>query len=231
MTKQDESAAQSNAIYQPPAVETAPNHSAFSVDEWRYIAKVFAYWVVGASVFAGIALTLQTVYALRAYAAGYRSGGIVAISALRQVAPAVVMFAVCTTLALAIERRSEKALPPPTRIDWYGWVVAWLYVALPIASGIIVVTSFVTTTIAFDGLVAEFWLSIRRLLTLEDFLFGVVVLSNLAVLQFVTAPILMRLLSRRPGWLLLKYFVLWLICATIAIFIGNILGTLQVVLE
>ena len=74
--------------YHPPGSNEPPaNHSTFSTEEWRYMAKVFAWWVVGASIVVAIALTVQTVYALKAFSAAGLTGGIVVVSALRQLAP------------------------------------------------------------------------------------------------------------------------------------------------
>jgi hypothetical protein len=71
------------------------------------MARVFALWVVGTSVGVGVFLTVQTADALRIFDLAFHSGGIVAVSALRQMAPRVVVFAACSTLVAVVEKRSK----------------------------------------------------------------------------------------------------------------------------
>jgi hypothetical protein len=214
-------------IYRPPGRDPSANHSAFSHDEWRYMARVFAAWIVGTSIFVGIALTIQTSYALRAFSAAGGNGGIVAVSALREIAPLVVIFAASNTMVFAIEQRTRKHVPPPSD-HWHWSALAWLYAAVPIVSVIILGSSLATNTIGYNGAYDRFWASIQHTVAVQDFPYGLVSFSCQITFLGVIAPRLMRCLSRQEGWLLLKYVAMWLLCCAVAGTVGGILVSLRV---
>lgn len=216
----------SDDVYRPPSADAPPaNHSTFSAEEWRYIGKVFAWWVVGASIVVGVGLTVQTVYALKAFSAAGRTGGIVAVSALRQMAPTVVIFAASSTLVMAIERRTERRLPPPSQ-ELPLLALASFFAALPVVNSIILGVSFATNTVYYDGSAADFWTSIDSTVGMGDFAFGTGLLLILAFLLRVSAPGIVRQLGQFPGLLLLKYFLAAVTCVVVGGNLGNLMANI-----
>ena len=157
--------------YEPPHADVASPHSTFSPDEWRTMAKVFGGWLIGAAIVTGIGLTLQAVYALRAFSVQSRVGGIVVVSALREIAPVIIFLAVSVALSSALDKRVRGHIPPPASVG-HGPAVLAVSAGFTIANGVVAITSFLTSMMSEGGNARVFVDSIRATVVPGDMAHG-----------------------------------------------------------
>jgi hypothetical protein len=112
---------------------------------------------------------------------------------------------------------------PPTKVESWS-VFLYLYATLPIANGIIIAMSFMINSIVYDVSIKHFTDNICKTVAFNDVPFGIVALSSSITLLSTTAPFLMRRLARHPGWMLLKYFIMWQICGGVTSVVGQVLA-------
>lgn len=178
--------------YEPPLAEVVSPHATFSRDEWRTMAKVFGAWVVGASIFTGIGLTLQTAYALEAFSAQSRVGGIVVVSSLREISPIIVYLATSVAFTLTLDKRTQQNIPPPKNVA-HGLAICVLVAGFLIANAMVTATSFLTAILSEGGSTDVFLESIRATVLPHDFVHGSVKCISTMLVGILALP-------RVAGW-------------------------------
>ncbi len=211
----DEPASIEDRYRGPASDEPAADASRLSKEEWRYAAKVFAIATLAWSILCGLWLTMQTIYALRAFNAEARVAGIVAVSAFREVASRSVQAAVCLALVLMVHRRTKADIPPP-RSGLFAPMFLIVPVVTPLAGILICTVSMLFLVYGYDQPFALAWESIDKTFRFSDVAIGIL---RAAASSFVVAAFgadLARLLARVQGWPILKYIILSFVAGVVA---------------
>jgi len=165
----------------------------------RRAAAAFCAWLVGSSALSGAVLALQTAYALRNFSAETRTGGLVAVAAVRAVAPQVAASAASVALVIGSHRQ-----PPPSAVSRRTVAPWWIYAAVPAAMPIAACTmlgaGLGAMALSHRVNVETSWASVVAITVPGDLGFGMVCATTYAVLlgaiAFVATP---RLAAVRWG--------------------------------
>jgi len=209
--------------YRPPASnEPVADTSRLSKDEWRYAAKVFVIATLVLSILKGLLLTLQTIYALRAFGAEARVAGIVAVSALRHVGLMTVQFAVCIAIILVVHRRQKRDIPPPTSGLFIPMFLI-VPVVTPIAGLIMCTVSVLFLMFGYDQAFAIAWESIRSTFVFADAIIGMLLAAAGSIVFAGLSAELARLLARVRGWPILKCFIASFLTGVVNALVGSVI--------
>lgn len=216
--------------YEPPHADVASPHTTFSPNEWRTMAKVFGGWLVGAAIVTGIGLTIQTAYALRAFSVQSRVGGIVVVSALREVGPMVVFMAASVAMSSALDKRVWQSIPPPTSVV-HGLAMIVLLAGFFIANGVIAATSFLTAMMSEGGSARVFIESIRATVSPHDPAHGMMKCSSVMMFGILVLPRVARWFAGLQRGNIFKSFLLIQGFGFVMYVVGRFLITVEAWLE
>jgi hypothetical protein len=206
----------------PASDEPAADTSRLSKDEWRYAAKVFAIATLAWSILAGLWLTMQTIYALRAFNAEARVAGIVAVSAFLAVASRSVLAAVCLALVLVVHRRTKNDVAPP-RSGLFVPMFLIVPAVTPLAGLLICTVSMLLLVFGYDQPFALALESIDKTFLFSDVPVGILLAAGSSIVIAGLSAELARLLARVQGWPILKYIILTSFAGVVASIVGGVL--------
>jgi hypothetical protein len=149
-------------------------------------AAAFCAWLVGSSVLSGAVLALQTAYALRNFSAETRTGRLVAVAAVRAVAPQVAASAASVALVVGSHRQ-----PPPSTASQRTVAPWWIYAAvppaMPIAACTMIGAGLGAMVLSYGVNVETWWGSVIALTVPGDLGFGMVCATTYSILLSATA--------------------------------------------
>lgn len=229
MIDQRDPSSLSNAIYRPPIADVEPNHSAFSADEWRYMAKIFAYWVVGGALVLSCFTTWRFHFALSQFGGQEYLGRIVALAAADLQAPSLVLAAACNALVMVTERRTKAGVTEPVQ-RLPGTIAIILVLLTPLVMALMLGIALACTALMVGIPSYESLRGVLKHVHPRDLSIAIAPVVVGAFVIVVSTPHIMRVLARFQGWLLLKYLAFGLMCQVLAGVVGGILGALQATL-
>lgn len=192
--------------YQVPAGHSSANHSTFSADEWRYMAKVFAAWLVGFAAWSACVRVAQLHYALQTFNAERHIAGIHFVSTARDLSIHITFIAAFNTLVMVTERRAKREILQRVLFaPW--WTPGVLVLALLVANLVAIGLGLILTTFVVGIPWLTSWESIRTHFLPKDLLFPVIhIIPMTFLLMFGIGP-WMRAQFRFHGWLIPKLLV------------------------
>lgn len=206
--------------YQAPAETPVANHSTFSADEWRYMAKVFAAWLTGYAIWDACITVAQISYGLRVFSADRFVASLYLTSLVLSGSVRITFCAVVNTLVMVTERRAKREITQAIqRLPWWiggVWSLAILWGML-VALGVCVLIVVFVLDIDFEVLSEP----LGRLVVRSDIPLVVMqIIPMTLLLMFGTAP-LMRLQFRFRGWLIPKLLVAMFLVGLVVGFVYN----------
>lgn len=209
-------------LYRPPTLTAEVASERLSRAEWYDAAKVFGLATALLAILSGLLLTWQTTTALRAFGAEGRVAGIVAVSAMREVAKINVSLAAYISMILMMHRRQKTNTPPPKR-DLFLPIFFIVPTITPIAGILATTTSVLFLVISYDRALDGAWSSIRNTFVFSDAIIGMAMAGAGSLVLAAIAPDLLRLSNRIPGWPILKYIIAAFVVGVVHSLVGYLL--------
>lgn len=213
---------QPDDVYRPPEADVAAAGERLTKDEWRYAAKVFGIAAIVLAVWIGMVLTLQTHLALRAFSAEGRVCGIVAVSAMREVARIKVALAMSIALILVVHRRLKTNTPPPSR-GLFLPVLLLGPLVTPLVGILATATSIFHVVFVYDSPFELAWQSILHTFMVQDGFIGMLMSAASSLVLAAIAPDLLRFSNRFYGWPILKCFIASFVVGLVHLLVGYLL--------
>ncbi len=194
-------------VYRPPAIVPDANHSTFTHDEWRYMAKVFAAWFLGGSLLLAIVETSQFSFALSQFGAQEYTTRLVTMTVFFRHGAGLVIFAACNTLVMVTHRRAKaEILRPVQKLPL--WIPGCLGLTTPIAMALICGFSLAIITYWIGLPSADSWNHMQGVIRWVDVASSILSVMVVTALLVALVPQIMRLLFRFRGWLILKLIIM-----------------------
>jgi hypothetical protein len=194
-------------VYRPPATEWFENHSTFSPEEWRYMARVFALWFFGSAILVAVVATWQMQTSLSAFGGDEYLPRVMTLAIVGEIGAGLVIASAGNTLVMVTERRAKRAeLAPVQRLPWS--IVGGMGSATPIAMVLILGLSLAISTFLVGIPWDTSWSNVRASWHWDDVAISILSVIVGAVVLVANVSQVMRVLFRFRGWLILKLIVM-----------------------